>query len=161
MKPVKLFYLCGIKFCVVFLVIITVYAALNGFFFESNESNNFSRFVEIPISKNENLERDHSYMLDMLENENHAANQLNFNDSAQNKYLEKIFFKKIFEIIIHLILSVFIFLIAYEHSYIDLKIDSNDYAIENILGQNNWNKVSVYDMKLIKMSIFFLCYVSL
>jgi hypothetical protein len=115
---------------------ITVYAVLNGVVFESNESENLSNFAEIPINK----ETEVDFNLEMLQNE--IENKLNTTEIAENKFLEKVFFKKIFEIIIHLTLSVLIFSIAYEHSYIESKIDSNSYIIHSILAQDQRNQVS-------------------
>lgn len=64
-------------------------------------------------------------------------------DKINNRKLEKEFFREIIEICIYLVLFIVIISFGYEHSYIDMRINSNEYIRSEILAKTNWNNVII------------------
>ena len=65
-------------------------------------------------------------------------------ENAQNRLLEKKFFKGIIEIMLYLNVFLVILLFGYEYSYVDLKIYSNHYLRHLISETSSWNKVNSF-----------------
>jgi hypothetical protein len=126
---------------------ITAHSIFNGLVLQVySDSFNFPSFVEIPknetSSSNELLTQELTNLAEYSENSFPILDDKSIEDKLNNRELEKQLFRGILEVVLFSFLFLTIIIISYDHSYINLKIYSNNH-LKNLISTNtSWNSVS-------------------
>ena len=111
------------------------------------EHFNYPEFVEIPkIIEEKLLKKDlkhysTSKITEFSEKIFPLLDSKAIEEKLNDRELEKEFFRGLIEVVLYSFLFLTIIVISYEHTYIDLKINSNNHIKHLIESKTNWKNV--------------------